>query len=538
MASLSELASLLGIDTGTTGVYGTPKKLLDNLERVESSGKADAVNKQSGALGAYQFMPDTVKMLAKQGIVFDPMNKQEARDAADKYIQLLVKQNGGDYQKALAQYGGFKTQDPSSYVSKVTAGVPEVATKRTQQPQEQSVDDLAKQLGVTTAQAAQIQQAAPEQKQTLMEKLTPDDPMGAAATFLKNIGDAVSFGTAKYAAAVPMWATNGGTYAEALERVRDLSKAENQAHPYAALGGQATGGIANAVITGGGSIPRQLATASGGSALQAYTEDKDATLGDAATAAAISLGFAGAGQAASAGLKWLNGRWVKSAVEDANATVKKSNAATLGQHKKQVAEVERANAQAQREWVQSIPEGGAVPPRPVPQPVPVRAAKPNYTPETYRQAVQSGEIPSTTPLQNFNDYWSAAKKNAMPTLAGAAAGAGLGYMLGDNENDYMTPTVASLALGALGGAKANVVNKQLQQFMIKHPGVVEGTVNAASRAVGQPAGSYVTSPEQMGVPQDKSLIRQTIEEYDAKRAAKETLSPEAADLARELGVSQ
>ncbi len=103
--------------------YGTPGKLLDNLMMVESSGNPKAINKESGALGAYQFLPSTVAMLKKQGVSFDPMDGDQSRAAADYYISTLAKQNGGDYKKAMAQYGGFVTQDPSGYVGKVMKGV-------------------------------------------------------------------------------------------------------------------------------------------------------------------------------------------------------------------------------------------------------------------------------------------------------------------------------------------------------------------------------------------------------------------------------
>ena len=102
---------------------GTPAALLDNLKGVESSGNPFAVNAQSGAMGAYQFMPATAAAMNKAGIKFNPFDEQESRAAADSYIQTLVKQNGGDYNKAMAQYGGFKTADPTSYLKKVMNGV-------------------------------------------------------------------------------------------------------------------------------------------------------------------------------------------------------------------------------------------------------------------------------------------------------------------------------------------------------------------------------------------------------------------------------
>jgi hypothetical protein len=96
--------------------------LLDSLKKVESGGNPKAVNKESGAMGAYQFMPNTHKMLEKQGIKFDPFNEQESRGAAKKYLEQLLAQNNGDLEKTLAQYGGFKQKDPSGYVGKVLGG--------------------------------------------------------------------------------------------------------------------------------------------------------------------------------------------------------------------------------------------------------------------------------------------------------------------------------------------------------------------------------------------------------------------------------
>lgn len=110
-------------------ILGKPSKtvvtdqLLDAVKSVESSGNPRAVNPQSGAMGAYQFMPGTVKALQSQGIKFDPFNEPQAREAARGYLQTLVDKNGGDIDKALAQYGGFVTKDPSGYISKVKSRI-------------------------------------------------------------------------------------------------------------------------------------------------------------------------------------------------------------------------------------------------------------------------------------------------------------------------------------------------------------------------------------------------------------------------------
>jgi hypothetical protein len=98
------------------------EQLLDSLKKVESDKDPFALNKQSKAMGAYQFMPETVQMLHKQGIEFNPFNEKQAREAARTYLSQLVDRNKGDVDKALAQYGGFVTKDPSGYVNKVKQG--------------------------------------------------------------------------------------------------------------------------------------------------------------------------------------------------------------------------------------------------------------------------------------------------------------------------------------------------------------------------------------------------------------------------------
>jgi hypothetical protein len=101
------------------------EQVLDGLKQTESSGNPLAVNPQSGAMGPYQFMPGTVAMLHKQGIAFDPFNESQARTAAGMYLTQLLQKNNGDLRGALADYGGFVTKDPTSYVNSVlsNAGV-------------------------------------------------------------------------------------------------------------------------------------------------------------------------------------------------------------------------------------------------------------------------------------------------------------------------------------------------------------------------------------------------------------------------------
>lgn len=115
-------------------------QLLDSLRRVESGKDPYAINKETKAMGAYQFMPETVQMLHKQGMKFNPFDEQEARGAAKAYLEQLVQRNNGDVNKALAQYGGFVTKDPSKYIQNVTQGAQQ--TQQTQQPQITPDDEL------------------------------------------------------------------------------------------------------------------------------------------------------------------------------------------------------------------------------------------------------------------------------------------------------------------------------------------------------------------------------------------------------------
>ena len=99
--------------------------LLDSLKSTESSGNPYAVNKDTKAMGAYQHLPETVQMLHKQGIEYNPFNENEQRQATKQYLVQLLDKNKGDLNAALAQYGGFKTKDPSGYIQKVTSNAPD-----------------------------------------------------------------------------------------------------------------------------------------------------------------------------------------------------------------------------------------------------------------------------------------------------------------------------------------------------------------------------------------------------------------------------
>ena len=112
------------------GKYGTPVAILQGLAKTESSNNPLAIGPIIGyengkpirAEGLMQFLPNTTKMLHAEGIKFNPFKKEEAWDAADYYLAKLNKQHGGDWNKTLAAYGGFKTKDPTNYIQKVMGG--------------------------------------------------------------------------------------------------------------------------------------------------------------------------------------------------------------------------------------------------------------------------------------------------------------------------------------------------------------------------------------------------------------------------------
>jgi hypothetical protein len=104
---------------GTSNVI--TDELLDSLKRTESGKQKFALNKESGAMGDYQFIPSTVKMLHEQGYEFNPFNPKQAREAARHYLTTLVDKTGS-LDKALAAYGGHITKDPTAYVNKVVGG--------------------------------------------------------------------------------------------------------------------------------------------------------------------------------------------------------------------------------------------------------------------------------------------------------------------------------------------------------------------------------------------------------------------------------
>jgi len=165
---------------------------LDALREIESSNNPKAVNPKSGAMGAYQFMPDTVAQLAKQGIKFDPFNEPQAREAARQHLQDFVDKSGGDLNKGLALYGGHITKDPTNYINKFNAALARQAKAQTDQGGEPE-DNVIRLL-----QSAKT--VTPEQPKPAPPKLSELSPFGSLGV---PEGDLVRKAMKKYLAPKP-----------------------------------------------------------------------------------------------------------------------------------------------------------------------------------------------------------------------------------------------------------------------------------------------------------------------------------------------
>jgi hypothetical protein len=159
-------------------------QILDRLKMVESSGDPYALNKESKAMGAYQFMPEQVQTMHKQGIEFNPFNEKESRQAAKTYLEKLVKEKGS-VEKALAAYGGFVTKDPTAYVNKVlqapTAPQAKAPQAQQQTAQATSSDPLEAFFSGKESQAAPVAQPTQPTAPTPQQVITEQPQQGGSA---------------------------------------------------------------------------------------------------------------------------------------------------------------------------------------------------------------------------------------------------------------------------------------------------------------------------------------------------------------------
>ena len=172
-------------------------QILNNLKVTESGKDPYAVNKKTKALGAYQFLPETVQMLHKQGIEFNPFNEQESRQAAKTYLEQLTAKNGGDIKKALAQYGGFVKENPDTYVNKVLKGVTQNAPVQAQEPAKSDFSNFLEDVSEPTKQpevapAPIVQKAQPTNQPAPRQMNAGEKMYQDRISALKNLGIGLS----------------------------------------------------------------------------------------------------------------------------------------------------------------------------------------------------------------------------------------------------------------------------------------------------------------------------------------------------------
>jgi len=568
----------------TTGRYGTPTRLLDNLEMTESGGNnPKAINSQSGATGSYQFLPSTVKMLQAKGIQFDPTDPSQSRDAADQYIQSLVSSNGGSYPKAMAAYGGFIKQDPIAYQKKVLNGVSLPAAPNpldTMLPASPKTEPVATPASLIKSQST----------------TAPTDYTGMAGTFLKNIGKAVTLGTSDYVAAGVNAIINGGSYSEALQTIRDINKASDAAHPAAALAGSVTGDIIASTFTGGttaeataalgvsqglGTVGKVALNIGGQAATGAATGAVTGATTPGSTAATIlqAAGVGGVGGAAggvlSEGISEATRRFVNNRVAAINAPIEEKvaqfnadiprmNKERVAANAADVAKANETNANIVKQYYATAPESGPMPPQPTNWAQPIKrdmlenvpASEINYvTPESYRTSMQLANVepasgwskqPFSSPSQLetlaggvvtdtkglLNTKLPTTYGGLLPLAGAGALGTGAYELSGeDNPNDIL-PWSRTLLTGAgvLTGLKAPALVKVAGGALIRtnlmNPKLVENTAQGVVGGLGLEGANYATpSSIDTSAPPVKSLLGQTIDQDVADEQLRKSGAP-------------
>lgn len=167
----------------TSADIDIPDSVLDSLRRVESGKDRFALNKESKAMGPYQYIPETVQMLHKQGYKFNPYDEAEAREMTRTYLKTLVKQTGS-LEKALGAYGGHITKDPAPYVNNVLGGAKtqpktEIQTVSSEDPLYNAI------LGTKPKQAPVSQQDI--DKATVVKSGFPEEDLSKPVTYNRKL---------------------------------------------------------------------------------------------------------------------------------------------------------------------------------------------------------------------------------------------------------------------------------------------------------------------------------------------------------------
>lgn len=113
---------------------------------------------------------------------------------------------------------------------------------------------------------------------------------------LRGFGHGVTAGTIVYPQAAVSSVVSGRPYKEALSDIRADNARMAEQNPKAWYGGNIAGAVVPAVMTGGMSVPAQLAVHGGLGAVSGYTSSEDAGLKETATGAGLGAGGAGVGQ--------------------------------------------------------------------------------------------------------------------------------------------------------------------------------------------------------------------------------------------------
>jgi hypothetical protein len=95
---------------------GVPPELALGVAEQESSFNPTVTNPQSGAIGTFQILPATGKMLG-----IDPADPKQNIAGGVKYLRQLMDQHQGNLEQVLATYGGVKTD--TTYVPSTLAKV-------------------------------------------------------------------------------------------------------------------------------------------------------------------------------------------------------------------------------------------------------------------------------------------------------------------------------------------------------------------------------------------------------------------------------
>lgn len=303
-----------------TKSYGTPAKLLDNLQSEESSGNPLAVNKTTQAMGPYQFTPSTVAMLRQRGVKFDPFDPQQARAAADYYVQQLKQQNGGTYEGALKAYGGFKNADPSQYIAKAMSGVapqPTIPGQSNSGQQPSGYSGPTSDLFATLQQGSQAQQKAAQTPAaattTQQGNGMPSTPMNPVTAAQNNSSwsDAAEKGVGNLAESVIGMAGAGARligandFADKAQAARTQIEQQMAADTNNSVSGKVAGMVGGALpyaAMGGATIPGAMAGGAAAGAVPAIAGNESGAqvVRGAAGGAAFGLGGALAAKAAGA----------------------------------------------------------------------------------------------------------------------------------------------------------------------------------------------------------------------------------------------